>query len=681
MRTARMVCLAAVVVIPAWFAWAESPSFDRLAIVVERDASEGERRVADLLKSRILEAVDLAIDVATDPVQASRLNVHLGIQRPQGRLHDLCMAHQVKLPGRKDVIFAEGYAAKAVISHEATLVVAVSADQRGLLYAAGEILRRLKVGDRRVQVAPFDVSTSPGFRYRGFSANQGGTMMKITGARSWSEDERRAVMLEYALAGANMFYSSDQPSPTHDYLKSFDLMTTTGARPNQLRTPFPPEWKAGGRESWEGQDWVCPSIPEARAALLKQWDEDFAKRADHEVMRFFAGDPGGCTDERCTPWGKAFVELCEEMAAIWLKYHPNSTIQIANQGLDNAGDDAILQYLNEKPRPWCYGLCYGPGSNAMSPYFRDIDMRDDLFEYAGHGPVNRYLSELHRRLPDDQRIVHYSDITHWISAQYAVANPERNIVKSYGRRTFHARPKAMYAIFQAIMPFSEGDIIYSEGNHDEFHQYLWSRMLWNPNRSLDDLMMEYCTLYFGEEAAPTMVQALFQLESSLETPLATNDGIRRYYDLVSEAGRLMPPWRMTRDWRWRLHMQKAALDCYVQDKLRLELDKEQRVRDLIAGEATDERIAKALAVLDEPAETDSMKALREEAGRLGEETNVRHGDRIPGYFRLEQPLRDLPGLRDLLREARDATPEKRADLLKAAVARMEEPTRTGIIFW
>ena len=71
MRTARMVCLAAVVVIPAWFAWAESPSFDGLAIVVERDASEGERRVADLLKSRILEAVDLAEKAGSRPDQLS----------------------------------------------------------------------------------------------------------------------------------------------------------------------------------------------------------------------------------------------------------------------------------------------------------------------------------------------------------------------------------------------------------------------------------------------------------------------------------------------------------------------------------------------------------------------------------------------------------------------------------
>lgn len=51
------------------------------------------------------------------------------------------------------------------------------------------------------------------------------------------------------------------------------------------------------------------------------------------------------------------------------------------------------------------------------------------------------------------------------------------------------------------MPFSEGDIIYSEGYHDEFHQYLWNRLLWDPNRSLDEVTLKYCRYYFGEDTA------------------------------------------------------------------------------------------------------------------------------------------------------------------------------------
>jgi hypothetical protein len=42
------------------------------------------------------------------------------------------------------------------------------------------------------------------------------------------------VVLDYALAGGNCFYCEEKPGPLYDFLKSLSLMTTTGARPNQL---------------------------------------------------------------------------------------------------------------------------------------------------------------------------------------------------------------------------------------------------------------------------------------------------------------------------------------------------------------------------------------------------------------------------------------------------------------
>ena len=459
-------------------------------------------------------------------------------------------------------------------------------------------------------------------------------------------------------------------------------MTTTGARPNQLLGEHPKEWTAGGRQPWEGNQWVCPSIPEARAALMAQWDKDFAKRADHDVMRFFAGDPGGCTDERCAPWGKTFVGLCEEMAAIWHKYHPKSIVMIANQGLDNAGDQAIFDYYRKEPRPWSYGITYGPGSNAMSRYFREKELRDDLFVYPGKGPVNRYLAEMFHELPPDQHIVHFSDITHWIRSQYQVDTPEPNIVKAYNRRMFHTRPKAMYDTFQAIMPFSEGDIIYSEGNHDEFHQYLWARLLWNPNRELEDVMREYCVLYFGEASAEPMIQAMFQLEKNLVSPVETNPGIARYYALVKEAGEKMPAWRMKRDYRWRLHMQKAALDQYLQYKVRKEMDRERQVRELLSATAPgqyDRAIRQSLDILKQPRiDTPEMKALWDEAGKLGDQSNQLHGDRNIGYPRMATlTLRNLSGETALLDQARSAKPDDQKGMIQSIINITNSKTIAG----
>jgi len=657
------------------------PVIHSIGIVLDGQASSAERLTAEVLKARILDCTPVAIEIGGAHKPGADVYVYLGKARPDGPLNDLCTANRIRPPGN-GALNPEGFSVKTIRDGNDWVLVAVGADDRGVLYAAGEILRRLRFEADHLELPLVDVSTSPAFRFRGFSSNQGGTMIKATNARSWTTDEVHGVVLDYALAGGNCFYTEDEPGALYHFVKSFSLMTTTGARPNQLFGAHPKEWNAGGREPWEGNEWVCPSIPEARAALRAQWEKDFARRADHDVMRFFAGDPGGCTDARCAPWGKTFVELSEEMAGVWHKYHPNSLVMVANQGLDNAGDKAIFDYYSQKPRTWSYGITYGPGSNALSHYFRE-ELRDDLLVYPGKGRTNRYLAEMLHALPIDQHIVHFSDITHWIRSQYQIDDPEPNIVKAYNRRMFHVRPKAMYDVFEQIMPFSEGDIIYSEGNHDEFHQYLWARLLWDPNRELEDVMREYCVLYFGEASAEPMIQAMFQLEKNLVTPLDTNPGIARYYALVKEAGEKMPAWRMQRDYRWRLHMQKADLDQYLQYKLRNEMDREKRVREILAASKLgqyDTAIQQALDILKQPlSETSEMKALWDDAGRLGDETNRLHGDRNIGYPRMRSlTLRNFSGAVALLEQAQSAkSDDDKKQLIQSVIEVTNRKTIAG----
>jgi len=147
------------------------------------------------------------------------------------------------------------------------------------------------------------------------------------------------------------------------------------------------------------------------------------------------------------------------------------------------------------------------------------------------------------------------------------------------------------------------------------------------------------------------------LEQNLVEPLDTNAGIGRYYALVKEAGDKMPAWRMKRDYRWRLHMQKAALDQYLQYKLRNEMAKEKRARDILVAAKPgqyDPAIKQALDILREPTENAEMKKMRDEAGRLGDESNELHGDRNLGYFKRETPLRNISGEIDSLGEAQSA---------------------------
>ena len=631
----------------------------KISIVVGDENCIAEMNAATVLKRRMVDKSEVEVIISTTPKQAD-LIIYLGKADADGNIAPRFAAQDITLPGRMG-LFPEGFALKRTVGASPEQVFAVGADERGIFYAVGELLRHMRFEPQGIVLEDtIDVASAPAFRFRGFSANQGGTMCQVTGVRSWTTDELHEYMFDLMLAGANCLYAG---ASGKKFLKSLDVMTITGCRPNEL-DDAPKDWQAS-----EFGHWVCPSIPEARAALLAAWDRKFKAWGRTDILRFYAGDPGGCRCERCMPWGKTFIQLSEEVAAVWLKHYPDTTVLLANQDVTNAGDQAIFDYLTEKPRTWLYGLAYGPGSNAMSSYFRS-ELREDLFTYPGCGPVNRYLAETLNQLPKEQRIVHYSDITHWISAQYEVEHPDPYVKGYYGRRTFHTRPKAFYQIFQRIMPFSEGDIIYSEGYHDEFHQYLWNRLLWDPNRSLDDVTLEYCQLHFGEEAAELMKEALYQLEENLELPMAENEGISRYYALVKEAGTKIPANLMKRNHRWRLHMQKAALDKCIQLRLRRALDQEARVKSVVkdglASGKLDDAITEAQQILEESLETDKTQALHEEARRLGEESESLYGIRNVGFFSLDNQFRSLFSISSRIRKAMTTSSEnKKRDYLES----------------
>ncbi len=654
-------------------------------IVIDENDGKVIENVAGVLNDRLQANSDVKVSVSHEKDNAADLNIFLGLYGKNTILKRLCAEHHVEPPGIGKP-FAEGYAAKLAKHENSSIIIAAGADNRGVLYAAGEILRQMKPVETGVRFEPFDVSTSPAYRFRGANATQGGTMRKYTKARPWTKAEREQAILDYALAGANCFYAEWGGGERYDFLKSIDLLTIAGIRPNRFYGDMPEEWKSGGLASWEwiNSQWVCPSIPEAREVLLKQWRERLAAMADHDILRFYGGDPSGCRDERCMPWGGTFVKLCEDISNIALENHQNLIVLIANQDMTNEGDLTIFDYLSKKPVDWLYGIAYGPGSNAMSWYFRH-ELRDDLFEYEGFGRLNRYLAETLNELPADQKIVHYSDITHWIMAQYNVENPERNIAKSYGRRTWHTRPDALWRISQAIMPFSHGDIIYTEGYHDHFNQYLWQRLLWNPHQTAEEVTDEYCRLYFGEKAAPLMSKAIFQLEKNFIEPLATNEDIDRYYSLVREAGDLIPSNLMKNNHLWLLFMQKGSLDKYNRLKLQRELFKEERIGKVLEEALQDgdlqAAIEKSLNIIGEPAETPAMARYREEADELGMRSEQLFGVRNIGYVKITQPLRDIPGLRKMLEQAKSA--KKKADKkeLAAAIAITKKKTDYGHVHW
>lgn len=695
------VCLGIVLLATLPVSGAE---YGSVTIRVGASADTVEKNVANLLKERIAEPSGLAtrVDKESGPVPQGSLLILLGIPAHHEELQQRLNAERVAPVTERDP-GPEGFLVKTSAAGDGVLLAA-GVDQRGVLYAAGEILRRLQIKEQSVELPDtLEVRTAPAFMVRGTQYGQSGVAKRRAKVRDWTPKETQRVIIDYALAGANTF--STGPGPMFDFIKSFGLMTQGGFGANTGSGP--PEWNA--KESIGRIGYLCLSVPEARAAQLKRCENHFRSGPTYDFVKFHGGDGGGCECDLCDPYGLTFIKVVEQMAAIIHKYHPTTKVYFTNQKFDNDDDNAIFKYLQEKPRNWLWAWGYGPGSDATTwqPGHRQTH-RMDLFRYPGFGPYGLYPREILRQMPPRHQLVYYNEITHWRYAQHAYIQmypradrdgelpprtsgheiykrrPDQGLTMVYDRLTFYAWPRFYHRVFNDLMRYGVGDITHSSGHHDHFNQWMWQRLLWAPRTSVEEVVAEYCRTWFGPEAAPLMAAAIFQLEENLEEnpkkPLIEKEGIGRYYTLVNQAGRQIPPIHMRRNWLWREYMQKAALDKYIRLAVRQQTLLQQRIEQDIAkaleGGDTAQAIDDSLAALDALAETRGMVALRNEAGRLGEQSNALFGVRSEGYFNLKHDFIGLGWLRRQLETAKQAGGDERSELLKMIV-NYEDPGPGG----
>jgi hypothetical protein len=698
----RLVCrtVAAIALCGCGVAGAQAQSsFDALAIHAGPSADEIERRCVSLLAERFSEwSIPISLDSAD--TADSLLHVHIGTLESYPALAGLADKLGVAPPAPIDP-GAEGFVIASRRLDGSPVVLAIGSDRRGVLYAAGEILRQMEPHGTGFDF-PDDVTKrcAPRWPVRGLIVSQGHTMRELTGAREWTTDELRHAYLDYALAGANTFEIGATDRETFDFLKSYGLDTLTVVSGNAGDGPL--EWQA--KEAIGRTGYLSPAIPEARARLIELREALFRQMPAHDYVHIKSGDGGGDESEAAAPYGGTLIRLCEDYARILHKYHPNTKLFMGNQKLDNAGEQAIFDFVQEKPREWLAGIVYGPGSNAMgwTPGRRQ-DHRTDLFEYARRGALSGYLREMLHQLPPRHDILLFTDLTHWVYSQYGLMDheliadrnyatpprwdfwmyerrPDDAMAQVYDRRTFHARPRNYYHVFQETAEFTIGDVAYSEGHHDHLNTWIYQRLFWDPHQSVEDVVLEYARTHFGPEAAPAMAEAIFQLEENLQTPISDNYGIERMIELVEQAGHAMPPERMARDYLWRMYAQRVYLDKHIQLDVR-----RQRAYydDTVARLGRDLKREKVSALVDDaaslqlPAPSSEMAVLKERATKLSDESDRIFGMKDDGLFNLDHDYFGFGWLkRGLERAARIEDGEARLAAIRRIV-HYEDPGEGG----
>ncbi len=368
-----------------------------------RESSPPEEKAASILKARIEKRSGLKVETMEGDIRGFELDgfglvVVLGTPRGNpdvARLMDVMDADLPKLPDT-DRDHPEGFLVKTGRAGGVPCVLVAGKDERGVIYGTGHFLRSLSYRDGELSLPVIDARESPAFWMRGGNPSGPGSRARRYGnLRPQTGEERREAMEDLMLLGTNIF--GGDPA----VVRSYGMMTTSGRTANEMpqgkdgSPGFPSEWGADGGRS---RKYVCPSIPEARKALLESFERMFRESPEHDFFTTNSGDVGGCRCERCMPWGGTYIRLVHEIADILHRSQPGRRVLATNQDLTNEGNMAILDYLNSRDPTWLFAIRYGPGADEMQTYIRG-PVNPRWFEYEGFGPLGNYLKHLHHELP------------------------------------------------------------------------------------------------------------------------------------------------------------------------------------------------------------------------------------------------------------------------------------------
>lgn len=395
-------------------------------------------------------------------------------------------------------------------------VTVVTADgTRGLVYGAGWVLRHLDVtgGTARLTVkAP--VVEHPAYATR---LTQIGYRPKNNSYDAWTLPMFQRRIEDFALWGASGVQiiapvSDDDangplfPAPPRETLAGISTITHRLGLDVALYYP-------------ELGDYEKPGAVAAEVAAFRRVLADLPYV---DALYVPGGDPGHTRPARLFP-------LVAQQAALLRARNPKAPVYVSSQGFDAAGFEAFYHELDKQP-DWLTGIFVGPQT------------RDPL-------SVER------ARIPARYPLILYPDIAHTMHAQFPVPRWGPEFALTEGREPINPRPAAYAHIFAHFAPQTAGFITYSEGVNDDFNQFLWFRMGWDPKTDPKAFAQEYAQVFIGDPRAAALPAAL---EANWVGDPATNAGIEATLQLADQ----VRPAAFA-DWRIDALRYRAVYDALV----------------------------------------------------------------------------------------------------------------------
>ena len=424
-----------------------------------------------------------------------------------------------KLPTPFVVLQKEGFGISIDLSSGRPILWLIGGDERGVLFAIGEFLRKADLNKQKIVVdKTIEIVTAPKYAIRG---HQIGYRNTANSWDAWNEKQYEQYIRELALFGSNSIENiplQDGPPGPHMKIPREEM----NIKMSQICMNY-------GLDYWV---WTPADIDLSDQAKFKEEvkvHSDFYKQCPKLDGVFFpGGDPGSNHPKDVMPFLEAIsVEL--------KKYHPKAGVWISLQGFSDEQVNYFYEYLGKYKPTWLAGVVSGPSSPSMA---------DTRFQ-----------------LPKQYKHRHYADLTHTVRCQYPTENWDQAFALTEGREVSNPQPFYYAKIHNQFAPLTDGFLSYSDGVHDDVNKVIWSQMACNPSKDVRAVLVEYASLFFGHSISAQVADGILALERNWVGPVEENGAIETTFAYWQNLELKNPGLQL--NWRWQQLVMRAYYDTYV----------------------------------------------------------------------------------------------------------------------
>jgi len=424
---------------------------------------------------------------------------------------------------------AEGYA--IWVDKSAEQVCLAGRDNRGVLFAAGRLLRLLHMREGQVTLdAGIRLSTAPQYPIRGHEL---GYRNKSNTYDAWDMDRYEQYLRDLAVFGSNMIQL------IYDYDVS-DVRGPHMTEPTLERcAKLAQLWDSYGLDVWVwmpvGGDLADPDVAAEALEARRHFFENVSP-----ITTIFV--PRGSQDiEPLLAW-------MAQLSVVLREVHPDAQLWLSSENESNIPsqewNETLFDYLKLEQPAWLTGAVF-----------------DTWQEFT--------LKMLREHLPEQYPISRYADITHSIECQYPVPQWDRAFAQTLGRETINPRPMGMAHIFRLLSHYSIGFDTYSDGVNDDVNKFIWNALGWDEDADVKGVLREYGRYFIGEDYGDAVAEGLLALERNWEGPLAENEGVEKTLELWQAIEKKADD-KVRGNWRYQMGLYRAYYDAYLQRKLAIE---------------------------------------------------------------------------------------------------------------